>query len=347
MKNLTLKIKTRYQKIAPAIPALAFSGGFLWDAVNLGLKIKPSDLYIVMGYFFAAALSLVAMDRWQSRFSKYLPAIFQFFIGGVFSALVVFYFKSSAQFFSYLIVAVIAFFLVLNEFISTKYTRQTVSWLMLSICGTMFFNFFLPHVFGSVASIWFYLSIIISILIMLGLKKLLKEKKGSSWPAWSAQVFLLVLFIFNWIPPVPLVQKNMLMCHRLTKSEGVYSGYTEAQSWLHNFLPLKNVVHKLPGEGIYCFSSVFAPRGISTTIYHRWEKFNSTNSRWETRDRIGFHITSGRVSGYRGYSYKQNTESGLWRVKVEIKNGRIMGQQKFYIEEAKITEPFLRQIILN
>jgi len=80
------KLKNRYQKIAPVLPALAFFGGFVWDAITLGIRIKSSDLYIVMGYYFSAAICLVFIGRINSGgIAKYLPLLFQFFLGGEYS----------------------------------------------------------------------------------------------------------------------------------------------------------------------------------------------------------------------------------------------------------------------
>ena len=44
-------------------PVAAFIGGFVWDALTLGRTIKPSDLFILLGYLLGAVVILVALGR--------------------------------------------------------------------------------------------------------------------------------------------------------------------------------------------------------------------------------------------------------------------------------------------
>ncbi len=53
---LLLRVKT-------ALPAVAFFGGFIWDAATLGRSIQTLDLWILLGYLSAAAGLLVLMGR--------------------------------------------------------------------------------------------------------------------------------------------------------------------------------------------------------------------------------------------------------------------------------------------
>ena len=72
-------------------PALAFLGGFVWDAVTLGRSIKSIDLVILLGYLIGAAVILVLIGRdVVFRGSQYLEMALQFLFGGIFSALFIF-----------------------------------------------------------------------------------------------------------------------------------------------------------------------------------------------------------------------------------------------------------------
>ena len=45
------------------MPAIAFFGGFLWDALTIGRQINPSDLWFLAAYLLAAGLILYWMGH--------------------------------------------------------------------------------------------------------------------------------------------------------------------------------------------------------------------------------------------------------------------------------------------
>ena len=45
------------------LPAIAFFGGFLWDALTIGRQINPSDLWFLAAYLLAAGLILYWMGH--------------------------------------------------------------------------------------------------------------------------------------------------------------------------------------------------------------------------------------------------------------------------------------------
>jgi hypothetical protein len=85
---------------------------------------------------------------------------------------------------------------------------------------------------------------------------------------------------------------------------------------------------------VYCFSSVFAPVTLHTTIYHHWQwrPFNEPAS-FITTDRIPLTMTGGRETGYRLYTMKQRVQPGEWRVDVETEDGRLLGRMTFIAED--------------
>ncbi len=94
------------------------------------------------------------------------------------------------------------------------------------------------------------------------------------------------------------------------------------------------------GEGpVYCFTSVFAPVSLDTTIYHHWQyrparSEDDQNERpFSTTDRIPIEISGGREEGYRSYTVKQRVMPGEWRVDVETEDGRLISRVAFQVEE--------------
>ena len=142
-------------------PAAFFIGGFAWDAITLGRSIKPIDLFILAAYLGGAALILVMLGRRSSgseeprhseeprNWSRYLSPVLQFFFGGIFSALFIFYFLSSGGLGGSLFVLALAALLIGNEFLGSRYSELTLSWSFFTLSACMFFNFALAHLFRS------------------------------------------------------------------------------------------------------------------------------------------------------------------------------------------------------
>jgi hypothetical protein len=319
------KVRDTYPRVRPWVPVVFFLGGFVWDAVTLGRTIKSVDLIILLGYLLGAGAILIALGRGvQFRGSQYLNAVLQFFFGGIFSALFIFYFLSSSDLPGYLVVGGLAALLVGNEFLESRYSELTVSWAFFTMSAAMFLNFALAHVFRSISTFWFYLGTLVAVLLLLGLRSVSRHKTASVVPAIGVAALMLVLHAFNFIPPVPLVKKEMLIAHAVQKRDGEYVAHIEspgARFWKSS----SSTFHRTAGEPVYCFTSVFIPNGIRTTIRHRWLVYDARSESWSTTSVIPFSIAGGRSGGYRGLTYKRNVVPGRWRVIAESESGAALG----------------------
>lgn len=319
------------ERIRRYAPALFFIGGFLWDALTLGRTIKPTDLFILLGYLIGAAAILVAIGR-EVRFrgSQYLNAVLQFFFGGILSALFIFYFLSSSSLPGYLFVLLLAALLVGNEFLQNAYSELTLSWVFFTLSATMFFNFALAHLFRSINTFWFYLGTLLALLLVVLLRRTSRREASSMKPAIAVAVVMVVLHVFNVIPPVPLVKKQMFVAHEVHRVAGGYEATIESPG-LRFWRTSSTTFHRRGREPVYCFTSVFVPTGIKTTIRHRWEYL--ANDEWHTADLRSFPIAGGRQAGYRGYTFKQNLTAGRWRVTAEAESGAAIGIVQFDVVE--------------
>jgi hypothetical protein len=322
------------QRARTWFPAAAFLGGFGWDAVTLGYSITSFDLALLAVYWVAAAVILVLIGRAvRFRYSEYLNYALQFFFGGIFSALTIFYFLSSSDIPGLLFVAAIVALLVANEFLESRYSRLTLSWTFLTVAGIMLLNFTLPHLFRSVSRFWFYLSTLLALLAVLALRRVSRQGYVNVVPALTVTAVLIALFAFNLIPPVPLVKKEMLIARDLVRRDGVYAMTIEKAPWWRFWNDFDPVVDRRPGERIYAFTSVFVPHGIETQLRHRWMRKNPATGAWETRSTISFAIRGGRQTGYRGYTYKDNLPPGEWKVIAESEYGAAVGVVRFTVRE--------------
>ena len=334
------------------LPAIAFFGGFLWDALTIGRQINPSDLWFLAAYLLAAGLILYWMGHrshahtfmsemerlkhslrpdWQKNAPTF---ILQFLFGSLFSCLFILYFKSSNHFLALFWSLGLGFLLVANEYIDHHYHRFTLTWALFGLCAILVFNFLLPFMLGSILSVWFYLSTLAGAALTHYLRKKTPGCPGRAWPVWVIAGILSIAYISDFIPPVPLVKRDMHVGLNLEKRNGDMLLAVENAPWYKPWRLLSNDLHVPEGARVYCVSAVFAPRGISTTLYHRWEHYDEKRG-WESTSRTGFGLSGGRNGGFRGYTYKQNIQAGEWRVKVETESGRTLTVYHFNL----YTEP--------
>lgn len=315
------------------LPVVFFVGGFAWDALTLGRSIRPVDLFLLFGYLAAAAAILVVMGRGlEFRGSHYLDAVLQFLFGGIFSALFIFYFLSSSDLPGIVFVVALAALLLANEFLESAYSELTLSWAFFSLGATMFFNFALAHLFRSISPFWFYAGTAVAVAAVLLLRSTARSESSSVKPAIGVAVLLTVLHLANVIPPVPLVKREMLVAHEVTRVGREYRARIESPGWRF-WRSSSAVFHRSGGERVYCFTSVFVPRGIATTIRHRWQRFDASRGGWVTEALVPFRISGGRESGFRGYTWKRNLSPGRWRVVAESESGAAIGIVYFRLVE--------------
>lgn len=140
-----------------------------------------------------------------------------------------------------------------------------------------------------------------------------------------------VLYFTNIMPPVPLSLKESGVYHNVQRASGGYMATYEPSAWYNPFEEYSSEFHWQPGEKVYCFTSVFAPTKIDTTIFHRWSYFDEAKSEWINTDEIKYFIIGGHEKGYRGYTFKQNVHPGDWQVEITNNRGQVLGKVNFEI----------------
>lgn len=297
------------------LPAIAFFAGFLWDAATLGRRITSLDLLLLSGYFTGACVAMLILGRaneWKG--TRYVNAALQFLLGGIFSALVIFYFLSSGDAAALGLVSLLTLLLVLNEFLDDQYARLTLAWLMFTVSAVMLLNFALPHLFRSFHWSWFYISTGLACAVVLLLRRFTRVERASIIPSMAAAAVLVVLQLLNVIPPVPLVQKEMIVAHDVTRIAGNYRITVEPRTLLA--APWSTRTVRLPaGRPLYCFTAVFVPRGIETTMSHQWLYRSPQTGEWQDMGEIPFPIRGGRNEGYRAYTFKKTVPAGEWLIR--------------------------------
>jgi hypothetical protein len=329
-----------------AFSVVFFFGGFVWDALTIGRNVTSSDIWIFAGYLLLAFMLvyLISHPRFvlldqdslakplKMTLEKGVPFLaLQFLYGSLLSALFILYFKSTGYWLAWLITLCLGILLVLNEFLENEYRRYTTTWAMLGLCSMLFLNFALPFVLGSVHAAWFYLSTLTGATVVTWIYKKTPSHLGSIKPVWAIAVVLMFAYWVDAIPPVPLVARETALGYEIEKVDGNYQLSKQAAPWVQFWHRSIDTLYSQ--DKVVCLSSIFAPVGLNTTLYHDWQHYDAKHG-WQTLSRVGFKLTGGRQEGYRGYTYKTNLALGDWRVLVTTEEHKTIAVHSFTISNA-------------
>ena len=337
-------------KLGDFFPVIFFFGGFLWDALTIGRNVAYSDLITFFVYLGLAAAILFSLGSstfiladatklpsWAAKIHKRLYwenlpyFLLQFLFGNLLSSLFILYFKSSNHWLAWLMSIILGTLLVANEYLEDKYKQFTLSWAQFGFCAMLLFNFALPYLIGSIHAVWFYLSTLLGAGAAFLLYKKTPNHDGSIWPVSVIASLLMLAYAFDMIPPVPLVKRDIAVGYALNKIDGNYQLTQQPSSWWVFWRETSSDLYVMPGQRVYCFSSVFAPKGLKTRLYHVWQYYDKTKG-WQTHSKVGFTLSGGRYNGFRGYTYKSALQAGEWKVSVETENNKTVAVQEFSVK---------------
>lgn len=336
------------------LPTGALVAGFIWDLLTLG---RPDELYgniVLLSYLLIAGGTIILYNMRRARrdvepATLYL-VLMQFCFGNLTSGILVFYGQSGTLSGNWPFLLLFTGLLVGNEFLRSRYSRiyfhvavyfvfvlayvELVAPILLRLTGT---EVFVISAFAALLFIIFFV-----FLLALTAAKIVRE--GFRTLSYVlAGVFLVFngLYFFNLIPPVPLVLKDVGVYHSVSRTpEDSYLVREEERTFLMRLPLITETLHITRGASTYCFSSVFSPTGLSTPVYHNWERYTEGEG-WQSLSRIPYPILGGRSEGYRGFSIKTIAEEGLWRCSVENHRGALIGQKTFRVEFSSTTPPLV------
>jgi MFS family permease len=356
----------RFQSVLgkPLLPPLFFFAGVIYNTIVLSRIDRFRDnlilllylsllgfLIVLTGRLGTAGVSSEELDQTESGLDRlllqgrpYAPMAIQFLLGSLFSAYAVFYWKSASFTGTAVFLCLLVALLVGNEFIRDRLSNLQLLLALYALVTCSFFTFFLPVVTGWMNMGVFMMGVVFSGLVTSRLVELLyrgkpawskKEAAVAAAPAFGVLCVVVLLYLVNWIPPVPLSMKFGGVFHEVRKAgERFELAYQKhwLQFWKHSDDPFP------ADEPVYCFTAVFAPVRLETTIYHHWYSRPDKTGAFSPVDRIPIRIQGGREGGYRAYTFKQGLVAGDWRVDVETEDGRVLGRVRFTVEADLPTE---------
>ncbi len=357
----------RLDLIKRMFPAVFFFGGVTFDSLTLTRIDSLLDNLIFMLYLSLLGALIIITARMNQNHTEsgaaaagapaaslgpgtrlliarlppsYYRHAIQFLLGGLYSAYTIFYLQSASLTVTAVFFGVLVVLLVGNEFLHDRLSNLRLLVSLYALVVFSFFTFFLPVLTGWMNTAIFLVGAGLSAAVTLKTVELIYQGRPTAsrrepvlavLPAIGLIGLLVGFYFLNWIPPVPLSMKFGGVYHKITKGGGAYQLAFEQGDWYQFWKRSDNPFH---GEGpAHCFTAVFAPVSLRTTIYHRWQYRPPGAGEFSTTDRIAFTIGGGREGGYRGYTTKQRVLPGDWRVDAETAEGRIIGRVSFRVEE--------------
>jgi MFS family permease len=356
------KFKQFYKKYEHRLSSLAFLVGFILDNILL----KRVDHWITntafSAYILIAAISIIVINGHQAgRFKGpgiqgligWLPPLIQFLFGGLMSGFIVFYSRSASLVENWPFIVFLVTLVIGNEIFRRRYSRLTFQLAIFFVTSFSYFIFLVPVIMGGMGARIFIISGIVSFLvfgIMLGIMRWIApiQFRQNRLILFLTIVAIYALFNFAYfadiIPPVPLSLKELGVYHVVSPTiSGNYLVSFEPSKW-YPIKEVSNVYHRKGIEGVYVFSSVFAPTKLTAPIVHRWLYFDPKKNDWVDSFTLRFPITGGRDNGYRGYSTKSNITPGKWRVDVLTGRGQLIGRITFDVIQSTSTPELITAI---
>ena len=339
-----------------------FVAGFLFDLLTMQRIDAWTDLAIQLAYLLGLTLLLIYQQReatgvwvpgrFTQRWWRYNVDALHFLYGGLLSAYVVLYLRSSTfarpAIFLVLLVAV----MIVNEVPLVRRAGYSLRLGLYGFCVLSFFNYFIPVLIGRINGWVFLAALLASAVIVWRVTawlaprdehrpfdslRSLRGGRAERWrlfiPGAGVLVFVGVLYLLRLIPPVPLSVQFQGIYHEVRREQGGYTLVYEQPPawavWRHDSRPFE----RRAGDRLHYFARVFAPDRFRHRVMIRWEIYDPATLRWMTTDRIPLEIVGGRTEGFRGTAVKSNFMPGRWRVTAETEDERALATLTFRVED--------------
>lgn len=344
------KLKYFYARHERTALILFFVGGFIWDSLTLQRIDHLYSNFILFTYLICLMVSLYVFNladdgrwknTWLEKYEEYAPLAVQFFLGGLSSAYVVFFFRSVSLTKTMVFFILLVFLMISNELFKHRISNKYLQFGAFYFITFTFFAFIIPVFAGIMSTFVFIISGIIALTFTMVFVIFVYRKSPSTRREISIgklsgiilAIYLTIngLYYFNMIPPVPLSMKEGLVAYNVEKADNFYHVTYDPDKSYKFWEAFNPQLSYTQGDTVFAFTSIFAPTDLNKAIAHRWKWLDTETNTWQVSDVIDYEISGGRDDGYRGFTYKTNIHPGLWEVDVITKEGLILGSMEFEI----------------
>lgn len=164
----------------------------------------------------------------------------------------------------------------------------------------------------------------LGMMVLTGLPSFLHLLKQRTWQGWIIFGCLALLLASAgwlgriWVPPATLWMTESALSPALNEGQREPDG------------TMVLTPDALKSRGLYVYTAIRAPRGLSETITHDW------HHNGERLDTIELNIEGGREKGYRAWSHKMHfpeDPTGQWRVDIMTAGGQRLGLIRLTVSE--------------
>lgn len=349
-------------RVGPHLPMVGFLAGFVWDSLTLTRVDRLTDNLILLGYLVLLGGVLVVSHRAREApeaWPRVVPQlgrldwVAQFFYGGLYSAYVVFYFRSATFGRSFLFLLGLGALMVANEFFAERLGLDRLRVPLFALCLCSFLLFFIPVMSGYLGWGLFAAAMALAFVGGMALAWAMERGAGDLRRRLGAHArgvgvvlgTLALLDALGVIPPVPfaLIERGIFREVRRTEAGYEVSWEPSWRFWRED----ERVFRYRTGDRVWCFTAVFAPTGTALSITHVWEWWDPEADRWVERSRIPLSMKGGRDGGFRTFSRKDSVQPGDWRVRVVSEAGRELGRVDFELVPGPAAAPALRSRVVQ
>lgn len=347
MVSATKRFLRKHGKYAPLV---FFIGGFIWDSLTLRRIDGWYSNTVLFTHLICLTVCIYIFNladdgRWKQTFlepyEEYIPLLIQFFLGGLSSAYVIFFFQSVS-----LTKTMVFFMILVGLFISNEFLKNRISNKYLQFGAYFFVNFtfctfFTPVLVGEMNTTLFMIAGLGSLVFTLSFIFYLYWKSPSTRreiTGWKIGTLILSIYLFinlcyhfNLIPPVPLSLQSGMVAYHIQKKDHIFRVSYEQKSQYNFWDTYDNTFHYNDGDTVYVFTSIFAPTDLTKSVQHQWKWYDDSTKTWHLTDSIKYDVIGGREGGFRGYTFKENIWPGRWRVNVTTDEGLVLGKINFRI----------------
>ncbi|HEV8677612.1 MAG TPA: hypothetical protein VN701_02170, partial [Candidatus Paceibacterota bacterium] len=260
--------------------------GFVFD---LWVAKRPDSLFdnlLLLNYLFIAGVLIIVLNlrttRRQQLENPAQPLLLLFLLsycfGGLSSNLLVLYGRSGTFAGSAIFILILVAMFLGNEAFRNKYEQMrfhiAAYYLLLFTYLMISLPTFVIHQVGAWvflltgAASLAYIAGFLWLVYYLVLRGRNRRRQLVEVCVYVAAIFFAfnIFYFLNVIPPVPLSMKDIGIYHSVAhNASGNYDATLEPAQWYAFWRDTSNVFHLSAGQTGYCFSSVFAPTGLSTS----------------------------------------------------------------------------------